>query len=773
MNICWQCRTRLSLYVILFVLNASLSFSQSLSVTGKVVDAATRQPVAQAIIEIRETGQRKITDNEGCFQYEQLTAGRYTLSVRHIAYANTEHRIVLPVHQNDSILILVHPALFESDEVVVQSTRTSSAMSTTPYPIDIEMSGRLTQFSSTTISDALHKVPGIALVRDGIWETALSIRGMSRSNIVSLIDNVRIETANDIAGALSLININDLERVELLKSSSSVLYGTGALGGVLHLVTKRPSFTDEFQVGAELTSTASSVNGGVSHFAAVQCSSTQYAMRISGGYRNAGNTSTPDGVLPNSQYHDFSVTGSLGIKTVDEQALFISYQRSQAEDTGIPGGSAFGATAAVRYTLARRELVGLEYDIPNIASTLPLITLRLSRQEIDRNVEVIQSPTVTVTPHALHTTLSGQLESMVVPSADHLIVIGAEVWERDVDSRREKNLKSANKIVGERPIPLSTYFSRGIYAQDEWSILPNNVTITLGARYDWIGVSNDKTFNPEYIISSGIVQANTADSTILWNSGSAHDESWSANAGLHFRLSSYLDLTLLVATAFRSPSLEERYQYLDLGNGYVQVGNPHLQPERSACVNFGNRIHVDGFALKTDFFLNQLTNLVTTVPGTFEGRPALLNTNIGEARLYGYEISCDVDLAAWSVLKTSLSFVRGQDTRTRTDLPQIPPFNGQVEWNSYVQHLGTVSISCSGEASQNNLAPGEATTAGYAVVDISVAGVPWHLGRLSFTLRSGIQNVLDKPYQSHLSTLRGLVKEEPGRNYFLSVNVAL
>ena len=69
MNICWQCHTRLSLYVVLFVLNASLSLSQSLSVTGKVVDAATRQPVAQAIIEIRETGQRKTTDNECRFLY--------------------------------------------------------------------------------------------------------------------------------------------------------------------------------------------------------------------------------------------------------------------------------------------------------------------------------------------------------------------------------------------------------------------------------------------------------------------------------------------------------------------------------------------------------------------------------------------------------------------------------------------------------------------------------------------------------------------------------
>ena len=773
MNICRLYLKQICMYGFLFTLNSSLSLSQSFSLTGKVVDAVTHQPVAKAIIEILEIRQRKNTDDEGRFLYEHLSSGRYTLSVRHVAYAKAEPSFVLPLGQNDSIVIILHPILFKSDEVVVRSTRTSSVMSNLPYPVDIEMSNRLTQFSPNTISDALDKVPGVALVRDGTWETAVSIRGMSRSNIVSLIDNTRIETANDIAGALSLINIQDLDRVEILKSSGSVLFGTGALGGVLHLVTKRPSFTDELQVNAELTSGASSADRGISHFASMQCSSEQYAMRMSGGYRNAGNTMTPDGVLPNSQYHDFSVTGSIGIKTIDEQSLFFSYQRSQAEDTGIPGGSAFGATAAVRYTLARRELFGLEYNIPNMTSRLPLFTFRMSRQEIDRNVEVLQSPAVTVTPHAIHTTMSAQVESKIVPMTDHLLVVGAEVWERELDSRREKNLKAANKIIGERPIPSSKYFSGGIYAQDEWNILPNNLTMTLGARYDWIRVSNDKTFNPEYVITSGMLQTNTADSTLLWNSGSAHDQSWSATAGLRCAVDAHLDLVFLAATAFRSPSLEERYQFLDLGNGSIQVGNPNLQPERSFCLNVGSRGHAEGFNGQADFFLNQLTNLVSLMPGTFEGRPALMNTNIGEARLYGYEISGEIELTAWSVLKTSLAYVRGQDMRNHADLPQIAPFNGQMELSGSFQRVGTMSIACSGEASQNNLASGEIKTAGYAVVDISVASVPWNIGRVSFTLHSGIQNVLDKAYQNHLSTLRGLLKEESGRNYFLSVTCAV
>ncbi len=595
---------------------------------------------------------------------------------------------------------------------------------------------------------------------------------MSRSNIVALINNTRIETAHDIAGALSLININDLERIETLKSSGSVLYGTGALGGVLHLVTKRPFFSDQLQLNGELVNGASSVDGGLSHYAAIEASSNRYAMRISGGYRKAGNTMTPDGVLPNSQYHDFSLFGSLGIKTFNDQSLFISDQRSQAEDTGIPGSSAFGQTAAVRYTLARRELIGLEYNIPNISPTISLLTVRISHQKIDRNVEIIQSPLVTVTPHAVHSTSSIQVESQMYPISDHLLVLGAEAWERDLDSRRERLLKNKNQTFGERPIPASKYFSGGVYVQDEWTIIQNKFTSIFGVRYDWIRVGNDKTFNPEYIITSGILQSNSADSTILWNAGSARDESWSANTGFQYTLNPYLDLTFLVTTAFRSPSLEERYQFLDLGN-VVQVGDPNLQPERSLTLNVGLRTHAEGVNVQTDMFLNQLTNLITEVPGVFETRAALIKKNIGKARLYGFEISAEKAITRRTVLKSSIAYIRGEDIYNHTNLPQIAPFNGRVELSNHFKGVGSLDISFYYSSTQNNLAPGEIRTSGYTVFDLGFVSVPWNIGRLSITIRSGIQNLFDRGYQSHLSSLRGLVKSEPGRNFFLSATIAL
>ena len=101
----------------LFIFNISLSRSQSFSLNGTVVDAVTHEPVAHAIIEILELGQIKSTDTEGRFQFKQLSSGRYTLSVHHVAYAYDEQSFVLPQNQNDSIVIILHPALFKSDAV--------------------------------------------------------------------------------------------------------------------------------------------------------------------------------------------------------------------------------------------------------------------------------------------------------------------------------------------------------------------------------------------------------------------------------------------------------------------------------------------------------------------------------------------------------------------------------------------------------------------------------------------------------------------------------
>ncbi len=374
--------------------------------------------------------------------------------------------------------------------------------------------------------------------------------------------------------------------------------------------------------------------------------------------------------------------------------------------------------------------------MPNLAFDLPLVTVRLSHQDIDRDVEIIQTPTLTLTPHATHATTSGQVESKISLSANQVLTVGADVWQRDLDSRRERTNDSTGQVVGDRPAPLSHFFSAGLYGQDEWHLVPDRLTVTIGARYDWIRVTSDETLNPEYIIASGVLQTNPPGQQILWNKTSARDGSWSVNGGLSYAIESGIDLTSLVSTAFRSPSLEERYQYLNLGS-IVRVGNPNLRSEKSVSVNAGIRVHTDAVVVQSDVFFNHLTDLVAYVPGMFEGANAFIEQNIGEARLYGYEISVEQRLASWNVLKYYIAYVRGEDTFDHSNLSQIAPLNGRVESHTMVRSFGTVEIAAALYAEQKNLAAGEVRTPGYAVLDADLVTVPFAAGELSFTFRAG------------------------------------
>lgn len=758
----------IGIFLTLLLVSIAPSKLPSQSLCGYIIETGTHQPISQARVHIRELQQQTSSDDRGFFSFHHIAAGHYTLSVHHLAYATLNRRILTPASAGDTIILEMQSVVLSSDEVIIRSTRTGLPLRNSPYPLNVKIGEQLFQNPKVTISDILSHDPGVTLVRDGIWETSVAIRGMSGSKIVSLIDNTRIETATDIAGALSLMNMNDLERVETLKSPGSVLYGTGALGGVVHFVTKRASFSDQTQLHAELSSGLTGVDNGVSHSLAIEQSSEFSAVRLSGGYRSAGNTLTPIGALPNSQYTDFHINGSLGIKTFNHQSLFLSYQRSQAENTGIPGVSSFANSALVRYVLAKRELILGEYTIPNLSSLIPLVRIRASRQQIVRNVESLQGDTLRLTPHAIHTTNTVQVESNISPSSDHQLVVGAEAWQRDLDSQREKNLPKVKRVIGERPIPQSSYFSGGVYIQDEWTTVPEKLTLTFGARYDWIRIKNEKVYNPVYTISSGIMKINAADSTILWPAGSVRNQSWSASVGAQYVLNSLFDVTLLTATAFRSPSLEERFQYLDLGVGTIQLGNPNLQPERSMNFDAGIRFHTSACKIKTDFFFNDLQDLIAGIPGRYKGRPAIIKANISKAKIYGYEFSAEYVVTSWSVLSGSLAYVRGEDTYLHTNLPQIAPLSGQLEFNAFVSQAGFINLSCHGMASQENLATGETRTAGWAIVDIGFATVPMRAGLCSITLKTGLQNILNTAYQNYLSTLRGINKDEPGRNYYLT-----
>jgi hemoglobin/transferrin/lactoferrin receptor protein len=301
-------------------------------------------------------------------------------------------------------------------------------------------------------------------------------------------------------------------------------------------------------------------------------------------------------------------------------------------------------------------------------------------------------------------------------------------------------------------------------------VIPDRARVVLGARYDRSRTHNDQSMNPVYVINAGVLTTTPAGQTVLWPARVAYDQSWSANAGLHADVSRACAVSVLLATAFRSPSLEERYQFLDLGSS-LHVGNPALAPEQSVSLNLGARLQTERTRLQADVFGNRLRDLVSEVPGTYEGRAAFVKTNVGAARLYGWELAADQRLHERVALKSSLSYVRGEDTRAHANLPQIAPLTGHGELVLVAPRSATLRLTGTAAHAQGNPGAGESRTAGWTTWGANVASAPMRAGGAAFEIRGGVENMLDRAYRLHLTTLRGLVKLEPGRNWFVSATM--
>jgi outer membrane receptor protein involved in Fe transport len=487
-----------------------------MSLFGSVVDAAAHQPISHAIVVLLEIRQQTSTDENGHFHFDQLGAGRYTLTVRHIAFAAIEHRLSLSSVDRDTLVIELQSVLIPSQEVIVRSTRTADYLKNTPYPLTIVTNDRLIENSNITISDALSREPGIALVRDGMWETLISIRGMTRYNVVMMIDNTRIETANDHAAALSLLNPFDIDRIEVVKGATSALAGTGAFGGVVSIITKSPSFSNKAYMDGESMVRYESVNNSHAEYLALEGGSDIYRFRTSGMFRKANNYSSPTGTVPNSYFGDWDFSADAGVKLFGKHSFDFVYQRSQTDNAGIPGGSSlFPPTAIVKYSLARRELFKAEYTIPSISESFSSLVIRASQQNIERDVNLIASPKLTKTPHAIHSTGTVQTEATIIPLDGHYLTAGAEVWQRSISSGRETYKLGNDTILEEVPLPNSSFTSAGVYVQDEWRVVPQYTTLVIGGRYDGIQVHNDVTYDTLWLKHGGQITT-PSNRAVLW-----------------------------------------------------------------------------------------------------------------------------------------------------------------------------------------------------------------------------------------------------------------
>ncbi|MGE0076307.1 MAG: TonB-dependent receptor [Bacteroidales bacterium] len=779
------------------------SYGQTYRLQGTVKDSSTQKTIENVVIEAKSNSSdfNAVTNTKGEYSIN-LPTGNYEVSLRVLGYNSVSSTIQVNTDTHQDFTLSPQP--IPLGEIVVSSLRVNRKIKEIPTPLVVVESQDYQKQSSLTLSNVLATEPGIAMGSDGVWATSINIRGLSENRLVTLIDGNRVETATDLTASLSMVDVNDIDRVEIVKGAQSSLYGTGAMGGIVNIFTKDGHFANSPYVSGNLTSGFASANKLYTEHADVSTGSNKWYVRLSGTYNNADDIRTPEGTLPNSQFETSNVSAKVGVKPFNHHMLKIQFQRNWSTDVGIPGGSAFPGPATATYTDISRQLFAASYEITDVTDKLQSLKISYFNQFIERDVAMNPNTVTTATlpngntqqvtptlvsPVGEHLTHGAQLQSTWSLSEANTLIAGADAWARWLNTERKKYITAevfnpsgtllvTNYLVkGETPIPNSMFGSAGIFAQDEAKLLNDKLTLILGGRVDGIYVKNDSVFDVDYIITNGVIN-NSPTKRLVFEEGTEKAISWSANAGATYKLFKDIDISANIARSFRSPSLEERFKYIDLGN-LVRLGDPTLKPEKGYSADLGLKVWNPKFNLQIGTFANWISDMIVETPSEFiytlttgvtDTLPALINANVSKAFLYGFDFGAQYNIYSGVVVFASGTYVRGKDTEADTNLPQIPPMNGRFGVRYSYPKLGSAELTLVGAAKQDKVADGESETGGYTRLDLAVNSAKINIGSTKLQLFAGVDNITDRKYTNHLATNRGSISVEPGRNIYLRAN---
>ena len=629
------------------------------------------------------------------------------------------------------------------------------------------------QHGFITPANALHHLSGVTLSRDAAWATSVNIRGFSEAKLLFLADGDRIQTASDIAGVLSTFDMGNIEKIEVIKGAGSVIYGTGAMGGVVNFITKRPGYTDDLRASGRITSGFHTVNSLFQNNLNVNLTNRDWYLTIDGNYRTAQNTMTPEGVLSNSQFNDASWGLRGGMRYGDNQELLVSYNHFEAWNVGLPGGSVFTPNATVRYMGFERNQLSGEYIFTDLSHEVRMLSVKAYTQNIKRDVENIANPTMAIFPGSYNVTSGVKATAELYFNDYETMIVGVEGWNRDQQTSRLRISTATDTIViREQPTPKASMFDVGVFAQHKWVVDPKYWTINTGLRFDFIRTANDTAFREvsrhKYV--GGVKTEMPANRTVLFPQGIKNELAYSAHIDVSYKPAERHKLIVSLANAYRVASIEERFKYIDQ-LGKPLVGNPDLKPEKGLFSNFTYAYTGKKIWLKTDVFANYLFDLITEKEGNYSGVNAWISTNINRALYLGGEIDVKWLVAHDLELQAHASYVYAVDAETKESLPLIPALNGILKMHYHFHDKVGAFVEIDWEFESEEKHGEEHDAHRHAIFNAGFHTTPRNIGLLKMQFIGGVHNIFNKAYEEHLSTLRGINRLEPGRNFFLKARV--
>lgn len=211
---------------------------QGYTIDGRVVDDKNN-PVAGASVRLLNTNRQTFADAQGNFSLKHAPAGTVTLEVTAIGYANYAGPVVVR-HAVDGLSVRLQQKSKQLDEVVVSAQKEEELLQQLPVSVSHISSAQVQEYRLWNSKDISALVPNLYSYDPGDKRNVTSIRGIATTSydpaVATYIDGV-----NQFGLDTYIAQLFDVDHIEVLRGPQGTLYGRNAMGGVVNIVTKRPT----------------------------------------------------------------------------------------------------------------------------------------------------------------------------------------------------------------------------------------------------------------------------------------------------------------------------------------------------------------------------------------------------------------------------------------------------------------------------------------------------------------------------------------------------
>ncbi len=709
--------------------------------------------------------------------------------------------------------------LIQLDEIVFSANRLAERKIDVPQTVEIVDQKQIEFGNQQTSADVLQNTGNVFVQKSQLGGGSAVLRGFEANKILIVVDGMRMNNCISRAGHLQdLITVDAqmLERTEVLYGPSSTMYGSDALGGVMHFYTKNAQFSTEDKALIKVNtmgrySSANTENTGHLDFN-IGLKNVAFLTNVtysSYGDLRAGNNhldgyskswrrdyyverfNNTDSVVKNldpkiqkqSGYSQMDIMQRINVKQGEHVVHGINFQYSQSSYVPrydrLAGDSSGGnfKFAENGYDLQKRMLASYNLNIDSKTAISDNIKIILGYQKFDQDRitrrfnsvnRKIQMEDVAV--YSLNADLFKKIKEI------HELHYGLEFTYNDLQSTAKMidittNIESPSDTRypdgGSKMMTMAAYVSHSME-------IDKNTILVSGVRF-----------------TSTDLESKFVDTTFFkfpYTSAKQTNQAATGNVGIVFKSDNNWKASLLASSGFRAPNVDDMAKVFESSGGYLIVPNLALKPEYAYNMELNiSKTVEDKFKIDVTAFYTMLENAIVVKAFKYNGADSILcngtmnkvqaTQNIDRAFIYGLTGGVAFDLSQNLSFKSVLNYTYGRYMDVTSDivtpLGHIPPVFGQtnlmykksrVEGDFFVRYNGAKrSKDYQRGGEDNEIYSADASNGympGWFTLNLRIG---YNITK-NFRFNVACENITDNHYRTFASGI-----SSPGRNFILSL----